>query len=302
VPGPFGTIEWPRTIDAWLVETLRASGVGRCDRLVPCRATPYELVLELHTPRGRLYFKGLAPDRAAEATLTTTLAAVAPESFARTRAVAGRPDGTVCWLMGGCPGAPASIDLTRDRAASIVRSFAWLQQRVNDARTTGARLDLPILDLSEMIAWAAEHIADVTTFEEACARVSRREYPTAWTWMDFDPANVIVAGDEIRFIDLDDSALGPAPIAASTFVCRLRRGGLTRDDVAAIYDAYERAWPQPLRVDRRAFDIVSRLVECHLAWKRVVLKTVRGEVFGVIDLAREQLAQRLAAAISDDND
>src|SRR5262249_57144229 len=54
VPGPFGTIEWTRTIDAWLSETLHASGAGRCDRIVPCRATSHEVVLEVHTRSGGL--------------------------------------------------------------------------------------------------------------------------------------------------------------------------------------------------------------------------------------------------------
>jgi hypothetical protein len=276
--------------------------MGDCTRIVPYRATPYDLVLQLHTPNGLLYFKGLAADRAAEATLTMTVAAVAPESFARTRALATQPDGTTWWVMDACPGTSASVDLTRDRATSIASSFARLQQRINDARASGTRLDLPVLDLSEMIAWAGESIADVTPLEDACARVARCGYPTAWIWVDFDPANVIVGRDAIRFIDLDDSALGPAPIAATTFVERLRRSGLTRDDVAAVYEAYERAWPSLPPLDRRAFEIVSRLVECQLAWRRVVVKTVRGEVFGIVELAREQLARRLASAISGSDD
>lgn len=302
VPGPFGTIEWMRTVDAWLSETLRVRGMGACDHIVPCRATPYEIVLELHTPSGLLYFKGLTADRAAEAAWTLTVAAVAPESFARTRAQTRQSDGTVWWLMDACPGTSASVDLTRDRAASIARLFAQLQQRINDVWTSGTRLDLPVLDLSEMIAWAGESIADVTPLEDACARVARGGYPAAWIWADFDPANVIVDGDAIRFIDLDDSALGPAPIAISTFAERLRRGGgLTRDDIATVYEAYERTWPSLPPLDRRAFEIVARLIECHLAWRRVVLKTVRGEVFGIVELAREQLARRLADAIAGDD-
>ncbi len=302
VPGPFGTIEWTRPIGAWLSETLRACGAGRCDRVVPCRATPYELVLELHTPRGRLYFKGLAPDRVVEAALTTTLSTIAPESFARTRALVARPDGTAWWLMDACPGASAARHLTCDRAVSIVRSFAALQRRTNERRTGGTSLDLPFLDLPEMIAWASEHISDVTVLEGACADVSRDPHQSAWIWADFDPANIIVDGDDVRFIDLDDSALGPASIAASAFVQRLRRGGLTQDDAAAVYDAYERVWQPPRSLDRRAFDIVSMLIECHLAWKRVVRKTVRGEVFGIIELARAQLARRLTSAVSGDDD
>src|SRR5262249_5155306 len=256
------------------------------------------------TRSGGLYFKGLASDRAAEAALTMTVATIAPESFAQTRALATQTDGTAWWLMDACPGTSATVDLTRERAWSIVRSLARLQQRINDARASSSRPDLPVLDLSETIAWAGESVADVSALEEACTRVARSGHPAAWIWADFDPANVILDADAVRFVDLDDSALGAAPLAVSTFVERLARRGVGRDDRASIYDAYERTWRSLPPLDRRAFEIVSRLIECYLAWRRVVVKTVRGEIFGVASLARERLARSLTAAISggDDDD
>src|SRR4029453_9716667 len=99
----------------------------------------------------------------------------------------------------------------------------------------------------------------------ACDRVRTADLPWSWIWTDFDPANVFIARDQVRFIDLDDSVIGPAPLAASIFARRLRRAGVTCD---AVHAAYERAWHglSSRPVDWPAVVVVSQLVGCPADW------------------------------------
>jgi hypothetical protein len=114
---------------------------------------------------------------------------------------------------------------------------------------------------------------------------------------DLDPRNVLLSADgDVRFIDLDDSVFGPAPIAVATFTRRLK--GVGAAWAPELYRVYERAWTPPLSIADRwpAFELVSTLVECFLDWERVRRKTARGEVFDVLDSARRRIARRLETA------
>lgn len=119
--------------------------------------------------------------------------------------------------------------------------------------------------------------------------------------MDFDPTNVLIGDDgAVRFIDLDDSYLGPAALAMATFGRRVRRlNGARAIAIDALYRAYEQSWSwSPLgRRAWEALDIVSSIVEAHHGWQRVVVNAARGEVYGPIDLIAKRVGQRLARGL-----
>jgi hypothetical protein len=310
VVGPFGTMTWTRDVQGWVEEVTGPLPSGTLDAVVPHRVTAYEVVLEFRTTRGPVYFKGLSSDRAFEARLAAKLADIAPKSFARTLALSTRPDRTVWWLMEACPGSTLAACLTCARAAHVAAAYAHIQQRTMNVVEDGRLGGLVRLELSPMAAWAAALLretgqqgpsdqcaAAVAAIDDACERASHADVPHSWMSADFDPTNVLIDGDDVRFIDLDDCALGPAPIAVSTFAKRI-----TRLEISCgheLYGNYERAWNPALNVHGRwrDFETVATLVECYHAWGRVKMKTEREEIHGALEPARVALARRLARAV-----
>lgn len=120
VRGPFGCLDWPRRMREWIEARVGAS----CRTWTPYRVSAYEVVVGADTTRGRVYCKGLSRERATEAATTQRLAAIAPESFARTIALDTRDDGSVWWITAECPGRPA------DDPALVGGALASIQRRV----------------------------------------------------------------------------------------------------------------------------------------------------------------------------
>ena len=125
----------------------------------------------------------------------------------------------------------------------------------------------------------------------ACASVRHANVPRTWIPMDLDPANVLMDEDgRVRFIDVDDSFYGPAPLAMATYA---RRCG----DRAA-YRAYEDAWPGRLAaIDWRSFGVVASVIDSRLGWERMMQNIERGEVQAELDLVRTRVRERLTRAI-----
>jgi hypothetical protein len=309
VLGPFGNMTWPQDVHAW-VDGVAGALHGGTNDVVAYRTTAYDVVLGLRTARGLVYFKGLSADRAPEARMSAQLAEIAADAFPRTIAVSKRPDGSVWWLMEACPGSPLAASATCAGAAHVAAAYAAVQQQCARAIADGDLGELTPLALGAMAVWAADvldrtderpqRVSCAAAIKRACERVSVPCIPRSWICADLDPTNVLMHGDEVRFIDVDDSALGPAPIAMATFATRLKRLGISCG--SDLYRSYERAWkPQVVMRDLwRDFEIVSTLVDCHLAWKRVVVKTERQEIHGCLGLARDTLARRLARVVAAD--
>jgi hypothetical protein len=252
---------------------------------MPYRVGAHEVVLGADYARGRVYFKGLVGERATETYLTQALAAVAPDSFARTLALERRRDSSVWWLTAACPGRPGG---DAHRAA---QALARVQQRV---LATGAPDALSPLDLEAAARWGSELLADSSCqaiVRRHCACVTRADVPETWIPMDLDPTNILVDGeDRVRFIDLDDSFLGPAPLAIATLA--LRCGDRT------LYRTYERSWSPALAgLDWAAFETAATVVQTWLGWTRLERNIARGEVFIDRDLAVARVRARLAGAI-----
>jgi len=281
VPGPFGNLTWLDDVKAWI--SAAAGTVARA--VTPYRVSAHEVVLGAETRCGPVYFKGLRAERACEARLTRAMAALAPASFARTLAVEERADGSVWWLAAGCPGQPG------DDGNLAAGALARLQRRVIGS---GPVLrELRRLDLDAVTTWASGFIDDAASggaIQRCVERAANASVPESWIPMDLDPTNVLVDGGEVRFIDLDDSYLGPAPLAMAVFSRRCRD--------ASLYRTYEHSWFPPLSgIDWSAFEVTAAVVDAWLGWQRVERHTCRGEVHGALDLAATRTRERLSRCV-----
>ena len=281
VSGPFGNLSWPDRARAWIA-SVTGSAV---ESLTPYRVSAHEVVVGAGCANGRVYCKGLTRERAAEARLTRILAAIEPESFARTLALEDRDDGSVWWLTAACNGRSGE-NLNRVAAA-----LARIQQRV---LAGGVSREVPRLDLEAAARWASELVGESRCADAVgrrCAQVMRADVPASWIPMDLDPTNVLVDGDNrVRFIDVDDSFLGPAPLAMATLA--------TRCDDKSLCRTYERSWsPALVGLDWIAFETAATVVQSWLGWRRLERHIARGEVVVDREFAAARTRDRLVKAI-----
>lgn len=310
VSGSFGEPTWFPEVMCWIAQSL-GSRLGSAEpHVVAHRLGSYEVVLECRAATGRWFFKGLVSERAAEAEITRALAQMLPESFARTAALEARPDGSTWWLMEECPGTPLIDQLTASSAIRVVEAYARAQQAIAGWIVAGGTM--PAIDLPALASRAGALLSK-DTGESACAasrglideacRSLASDVPLSWVAPDLDPSNVIVYGKEVRFIDLDDALIGPAPLAIGTFARRIARAlgpdHWTPVSTARLVDVYERTWTPRLRLSTLwpAIDLVSDLLEYDLAWRLVEVKVARGEVHGVQETAQRSIRHRLLRAV-----
>jgi hypothetical protein len=282
VAGPFGHLGWPEEVRTWIGESVGSAPSA----WTPYRVGAHEVVLGAETACGRVYFKGLTAGCAVEARLTQVLAELAPDSFARTLALERRDDGSGWWLMAGCPG-QSGKDLQL-----AAQALARIQQRVMAAHH--GPLPLQAVDVEAAVEWAGELFGDSAcgaVVRRQCAKAMRAEVHQTWIPMDLDPTNVLVDGDgAVRFIDVDDSFVGPAPLAMA--ILSQRCGG------QALYHAYEQSWSPPLtRVDWPAFEVAAKVIESWLGWRRLERNIERGEVHAALDPLAARVRARLDRAI-----
>jgi hypothetical protein len=281
VEGPFGKFWWPDEARAWVGRVVGSA----VESLTPYRTGAYEVVVGADCAGDRVYCKGLTPERAAEARVTQALAAIEPESFARTLALEHRADGSLWWLTAACPGKSGGD------AHRVAHALARIQQRVLAAGATG---EWPRLDLDAAARWTGELLGDSPCSDAVrrqCTRVMCADVPVSWIPMDLDPTNVLVDHvDRVRFIDMDDSFLGPAPLAMATLA--MRCGDKTP------YRTYERSWsPSLTGLDWFAFEATATIVQFWLGWQRLERHVTRGEVFVDGDFAAARTRDRLVKAI-----
>jgi hypothetical protein len=280
VPGPFGNVSWPDEVAQW----IRASAGAPVLTMTPYRVAPHEIVIGAETARRRVYFKGLADERAGEVRLTRLLAETAPGSFPRTIAAEERPNGCTWWLAAECRG-KTGADVRR-----IAPALARVQRRVMaSAPVIG---ELPAVQLDEAVRWAAGFAGDescAAAIARAADRAAGAHLPQTWIPLDLHPTNVVVGeGANVYFIDLDESYLGPAPLAMAA----LARWG--RDP--SIYPAYEESWSPALTgVDWPAFEAMSATLATWRGWLRFERCARRGEVHGALDVVASRIRERLAS-------
>ena len=284
VPGPFGTLEWFDDVLAWV---MAVTGSDRSGPITGYRLSSHEVVFGLDTHRGRFYFKGLAGERCREPRITAAMAKVAPDSFAATVASERRGDAE-WWLTAACEGRPIHGEQLDLAATALAR----LQQQTMSA--AAALRELPTFDLRGVLEWVGElpvSFEVATTLRRCVEEVAAADVPHTWIPMDLDPGNVLLnAGGGVRFIDLDDSFIGSAPLAMAVLA---RRCGIG-DGLQSYLDA----WRPPIeRVPWRAFENASALMEAWLGWQRLELNIRRGEMAGALERATASLAARLTRVV-----
>jgi hypothetical protein len=159
-----------------------------------------------------------------------------------------------------------------------------------------ASVPLHCLDLDSAARWASELLDDSRCRDilvGACADVRVAEVLSTWIPMDLDPANILVDDEEhARFIDVDDSFLGPAPLAMATLAMRCGDRSL--------YRTYERSWPTVLtRMDWPAFETAAAVIHAWLGWNRLERNIASAEVFVDLDFAAARCRARLSRTIDE---
>ena len=282
VNGPFGTLGWLAAVRRWIQEVCRASVVS----VVPYRVSAYETTLGARVADRDIYFKGLPPERACEAHRTRAFAAAEPDTFAETLALRRFDDGSAWWLTAAVPG---RADTAGECTA---RELARVQQRL--LTSASACSVLQDLDGEGLLAWVANLLADSPAglaARERCRRALDSGVKHAWIPMDIDPSNALVDEDaQVRFIDIDESYLGPAPLAMALLARRCGDSRLCR--------LYEQAWSPPLGdIDWTDFTIAATAIECWRGMLRVDRNSARGELIADVAAVRDRIRDRLTAEI-----
>jgi hypothetical protein len=301
VPGPFGHPDWTDPVYAWIEKT---AGTLARDDIVTYRISAYAVVMKLPPSSGTMYFKGLAPP-AGEAALTLALSRLAPRSFARTHALETGQGGELWWLTNECPGTTLARAPSLDGAVSVAEECGRLQRTLSSSLLDGLTPVVPEMAAAWSLALLQTSGA-VRLIDDACARiyaacrdVVSADEPIAWVPLDLDPSNVLLDRGQVRFIDLEESHRGPAPLAIATFARRFSRLTSARpvpsDFSRRIYSAYERGRRRPALAPSlwHAFEIVSMLLEMHAGWRRVLRNIERGELHAPLEFIERRLAHRL---------
>lgn len=301
-PGPFGALTFLDEVRNWIREVTSDAAIG--DATI-YRASAWEVVLGVAVGRRRVFFKALTPERRREPMLTSRLSESFPDAFARTLAFSRRADGTIWWLTDACDGRALSECMTPADLKRCISTFARIQRSLTESDTLA--LGLPRLDLEAVGSWTTSLLDEaregraVEIVDRALGEMARTDLPRRWILLDLDPANVIVSSDGEAFIDLDDSFVGPGPLAAALFARRVAQvSNSTRVSfrVAYVYEAYEAAARMRLGAQTwRALDIAACATTAYLGWERLCLAASRREICGELTAVRTRLAQKLGAAI-----
>ena len=203
----------PTQVRAWIEEAVGSAILA----LTPYRVGAHEVVLGADCARRTRLLQGTgrgAGDRGA----VDTGARGGGAGVVRANAGAGAARGRHSLVVdGGCPGQSGG---DAHRAAE---TLARIQQRV--FATARRRSWPPSISRppqrGRASCWASRHAADIV--RQQCARVTSADVPATWIPMDLDPTNILIDDDDrVRFIDVDDSFLGPAPLAVATLALRWR--------------------------------------------------------------------------------
>jgi hypothetical protein len=290
--GPFGSFGWLDDVKEWMASILGPVSNTAISHL---RSSPYEVVLRARTTRADLYFKGLTSERAVEARLTQAMAAVLPEHFARTLALDDRADRSVWWAAAACPGRSAT------EAHRVASQLAAVQQRV--VTQPQIRQNLRMLDFDAALRWGSELLSGAACAEQLERRahvVMTSSVPESWIPMDLDPTNVLLDGSgTVRFIDLDDSLLGPAPLAMALFAMRARgMRAVACTASRSLCETYERSWaPRLGDVDWPAFEAAATLLVAWLGWQRLERNIRFGQVYAARGLAETRIRDWLTRCV-----
>lgn len=144
-------------------------------------------------------------------------------------------------------------------ASAVARSLhAFHASGARLARKHGLQPELaPLDERVERLAAALPNVADAATrCLDVTARLGRRRWP--WRWLpihrDFYPQHVLVDGDRIGFLDLDDAAISEPAVDVANFVAHLRLERLRRPIAGAALAASASSFLAAYRLRDPALD------------------------------------------------
>lgn len=285
VAGPFGSIGWIHDARSW----VEGTGCNRGSTSTSFRASPNDVVLGLCDGSARVYFKGVAADRATEIRAMAAAARAVPGSFPRTLALEVRADSTRT-LLEACPGVPLARLRDAGAAVRVAADIGRLQRLIPGGLPASSAAPLNLDDVFEDADGLLERAGLPRDSATRRAFDDVASLPRGWTPLDLDPANVFADGPAIRYIDLEPR-ITALPIALPIFA---RRVGAAGEHLGALRRAYESASGR--HVPWQSVDLVAGIVEVVTGWRRVLRNVESGEVSGPLDGVRRAAARRLASA------
>jgi Ser/Thr protein kinase RdoA (MazF antagonist) len=228
------------------------------------RASPWRTVIRFDTTGEPVFFKSTTERPFRDACVGRVLFEYMPRHFSRTLAF----DEERGWcLSSAAPGRSLADHLTVDRVRSAMEAIASNQiamtGRVHLLERAGAPYP-SVMDLVEntigQLACCTDLIAPVewdqiaTEARQAYWTLRKLELPVAWIHGDLAGDNIFMSGENAFFIDLNESWIGPAPIAAIDLLTWLRHRAPPESQERTVgwRDAYLSRWPASDR--RRMLD------------------------------------------------
>ena len=209
--------------------------------------------------------------------------------------------------MESWPGVPLSARLTDASIAHAAAECVRMQERIGDVRCL--RPALPRLDAVALTRWSRD-IVDPSRDRQATDAIDRAVddvvaagFADRWLPLDLDPANILLDDqDRVAVIDLDDSFVGPAPLAAAPLVRRVRaraRRGATASGADVVRVAYERMSQRPMTPRLwKALDTLAVVIEARLACQRLETGRARGALQGPVDILVDRIRTSLVRTVS----
>src|SRR4051812_3215820 len=103
------------------------------------------------------------------------------------------------------------------------RAGPGTRRRCADALASSASRPRAIRTWGGNVVDRRRYPSAVDAIDRAVEDVLAAGLPDRWIPLDLDPANVLLDDDgNVAFIDLDDSYIGPAPLAIASFARRIR--------------------------------------------------------------------------------
>lgn len=278
--GPFSHLGWFEEAKAWVEETLSNSGQRLTGRFRQLTAGASFSLLRFEIHGDAVWFKAVGERNVREYTVTSQLAAVAPQFTPEI--LACRRDWHA-WLAREAPGSPLSPSDDARKWQAAARQFAELQiaslPRTEMLLSAGAQ-DVRIPFLRSQMAHffeTLEHLmrrqtktqpaplapAEIRTMQQSVsgllARWEELGIPDALGHLDLNPGNVLMSGNRCTFLDWAEAAVGPPFLTLQYFleyVAQLfSRPGEVRQ---AIFAAHLEPWKAV--VPEAELDVAIRLL------------------------------------------
>lgn len=220
--GPFARPGWLRELFCWTREQVTPLGICLTGRFQQLSASPTFSLIRLEAEGGALWFKATGEPNAHELSLTLAISRLFPRHVPRILGVHPRWNG---WLTEEVAGGAldearefgawerTATELAELQIASIGKTTELLEGQAKDLRIPqlAEKIDPFLARMSELMALQEKATpAPLTKSEletlaeglkEACALLEELGLPDTLGHLDFNPGNIVVAGDRSVFLD-----------------------------------------------------------------------------------------------------